>query len=162
MRFFSADYYNQSVYTIDFKRLFLLGKRGILFDIDNTLVPHGEVASEEIEAFIKKLIAIGYKIALISNNSINRVSTFNQKLNLPFKSKAKKPRSESFYELTQTLGLKPKDMVFVGDQIFTDILGANNAGITSVLVKPIDRQEPLQIVMKRKLEKIFLRNRSFK
>lgn len=156
-----ANAYHQSVRTVDFDALYAAGYRGILFDIDNTLVPHGAGATPEVINFLRRLLTKGFRIGLISNNDEERVLRFNRDLGLPYLAKAGKPKRRGFLALVRRLGLKPDAVIFVGDQIFTDIAGAGRAGLYTILVQPMDRDEPLQIVLKRKIEKLILRNRRF-
>ncbi|MBE5962657.1 MAG: YqeG family HAD IIIA-type phosphatase [Lachnospiraceae bacterium] len=154
-RFYPTDYVN-STYEIDFRQLYEDGYRGILFDIDNTLVEHGADASERAIALFKQLREIGFQVCLISNNNEERVKRFNEKINAEYIYKASKPSTKNYIKAMDKMGTNVKNTVFVGDQMFTDIYGANRAGIRTYLVKPIDKKEEIQIVFKRKLEKIVL------
>ena len=73
----------RSVYSINFKKYYKMGFRGILFDIDNTLVPHGQKADERTVNFFKKLKNIGFKFCLISNNKEERVKPFADAVDAP-------------------------------------------------------------------------------
>ena len=70
--------------------------------------------------------------------------------------KANKPSKKGYIFATKLMNLDKKEVVFIGDQIFTDIWGANRAGIISILVSPIDKKEEIQIILKRKLENLIL------
>lgn len=129
------------------------GYRGILFDIDNTLVPHDEPVDDKAYAFIDKLKAIGYKICLISNNDEERVRTFADPLEVQYVYKAWKPGKRGYIEGMDILGTDRSNTLFVGDQIFTDIWGANRADMYSILLDPINPKEEIQIVLKRIPEK---------
>lgn len=150
------DTYIESTYDIDFQRLYEQGYRGVLFDIDNTLVPHDAPASEAAIAFFDKLHKIGLETCLISNNKEPRVKSFSEKVGAKYVFKAGKPLPKGYIEGMKRMHTKQDSTLFVGDQIFTDILGANRAGIYSILVKPIHPKEEIQIVLKRYLEKIVL------
>jgi len=145
-----------SAYDIDYEGLYKAGYRGILFDIDNTLVEHGADANQKAIDLFERLKKIGFKTCLISNNSNERVSRFNNRINTNYIYKAKKPSSKSYYEATKLMGTRVDNTVFVGDQIFTDVYGANKIGMLTYLVKPIGPKEEIQIVLKRKLERIVL------
>ena len=132
------------------------GYRGILFDIDNTLVPHDEPVDEAARVFVKKLKELGFGICLISNNDEERVRTFADPLGVAYVYKAWKPKREGYERGMEILGTDRSNTLFVGDQIFTDVYGANRAGIRTILVKPIHPKEEIQIVLKRYLEKIVL------
>ncbi len=117
------------------------GYRGILFDIDNTLVPHNAPANEQAVQLMKQLKAIGFQICLVSNNKEPRVAAFNEKLQVNYIYKAGKPKRAGYQKAMRLLGTNTSNTLFVGDQLFTDLWGANNSGITSILVKPIDKKK---------------------
>jgi len=146
----------ESAYDIDYESLYKEGYRGILFDIDNTLVEHGADANEKAVQLFERLKRIGFKTCLISNNSDERVSRFNSKINTNYIFKANKPSSKSLLRAIKIMGTRVDNTVFVGDQLFTDVYGANKIGMLTYLVKPVGPKEEIQIVFKRKLEKIVL------
>ena len=150
------DEYLDSTYEIDFEKKYKQGYRGIIFDIDNTLVPHGLPADERAIALFKRLKNIGYKVTMLSNNKEPRVKMFCDAVDAPYIYKAGKPNPNKYREAMKNMGTDEKNTLFVGDQIFTDVWGANKAGIYSILVKPIHPKEEIQIVLKRYLEKIVL------
>lgn len=145
-----------STYEIDFDGLYEKGYRGIIFDIDNTLVPHGAPADERAKALFSHLKALGYQCMLLSNNKEPRVKMFNDAVEVSYIFKAGKPKPGNYRRAMELMGTNPKNTIFVGDQIFTDVYGANLAGIRTILVKPIHPKEEIQIVLKRYLEKIVL------
>ena len=149
---FPSEFY-ESTYSIDFQRYYEMGYRGILFDIDNTLVMHDYPSDEKAINLMEKLKKIGFKICLVSNNREERVRTFNDYLKVEYIYKANKPLSKGYKKAMEKIGTTTENTIFVGDQIFTDIWGANNAGIHSILVKPINRKEEIQIVLNRLIEK---------
>ena len=147
----------KSIYTdIDFNKLYKSGYRGLISDIDNTLVEHDADASEEAINFCNRLQDMGFEICFMSNNDEERVTRFNKDINAYIIYNAKKPLVTNYNKAMKLMGTNKRNTIFVGDQIFTDILGANNAGIKSVLVDPISPREEIQIVIKRFFEKIVL------
>lgn len=148
--------YVESTYEIDFEELYKKGYKGVIFDIDNTLVPHGAPADDRAIAFFKKMHEIGYATLMLSNNKEPRVKMFCDAVNAPYIFKGGKPKTEGYYKAMEIMGTTAENTLFVGDQIFTDVWGANRAGIYSFLVKPIHPKEEIQIVLKRYLEKIVL------
>lgn len=154
-KFYPSEYYT-STYVIDFTEYYKKGYRGILFDIDNTLVPHNAPATEDAIKLIQKLKEIGFGICLVSNNKEPRVAEFNKPLDVKYIYKAGKPKCTGYQKAMQLLGTDTTNTLFVGDQLFTDLWGANNTGITSLLVMPIDKKEEIQIVLKRIPEKWIL------
>ena len=151
-RFYPGEYVD-STYAIDFDRLYEEGYRGVIFDIDNTLVPHGAPADERACALFAHLKELGYHCMLLSNNKEPRVKMFNDAVQVSYIYKAGKPKPSGYRTAMERLGTDTKNTLFVGDQIFTDIIGANLTGIRSILVAPIDPHEEIQIVLKSFIEK---------
>lgn len=148
--------YEESTYKIDFADFYKKGFRGILFDIDNTLVPHGAPADEASVSLLKRLKDMGFACMMLSNNKEPRVKSFCDEVGTGYIYKARKPAVGNYKKAMERLGCAPKNTLFVGDQLFTDIWGAKKAGIYTILVKPIHPREEIQIVLKRYLEKIVL------
>ena len=154
-RFYPREYVD-STYSIDFEALYRQGYRGILFDIDNTLVPHDAPADERSVALFDRLHAIGFATCLISNNKEPRVTPFAEAMQTTYVYKAGKPSRKGYQEGMRRMGTNLTNTLFVGDQLFTDVYGANRTGLYSILVKPMNPKEEIQIVLKRYLEKIVL------
>ncbi len=154
---FFPDESVSSTYDIDFQSLYEEGYRGILFDIDNTLVEHGKGASDQALDLFRRLEEMGFQCCLISNNKKQRVSSFNEKIGAHMIFNAHKPRRKGYREAMEMMGTNKENTLFVGDQLFTDIWGAKRIGIRNILVKPINKNEEIQIVLKRYLEKIILK-----
>lgn len=153
---FYPDEYLESTYSIDFDRLREEGICGVLFDIDNTLVPHGAAADARALEFFAHLRELGMKYCVISNNQLPRVKPFADAVGALYIENAHKPSVKNYRRAMELLGCSTTNTVFVGDQIFTDIYGAKRAGMRTILVKPIHPKEEIQIVLKRYLEKIVL------
>lgn len=153
---FFPDEYLDSAYEIDYEKLYEEGYRGLLFDIDNTLVPHGAPADDRAKALFARLREIGFRSCFLSNNQIERVSSFNKDIGEQFIEDAHKPSTKNYKKAMELLRTDTSNTIFVGDQLFTDVYGAKRAGIRNILVKPIHPKEEIQIVLKRYLEKIVL------
>jgi HAD superfamily phosphatase (TIGR01668 family) len=125
--------YVESVFVIDYDKLYQMGYRGIIFDIDNTLVHHGDDSTREIDELFKVIHQKGFKTLLLSNNSDERINRFNKNINTQFISNADKPKTKNYLKAIEMMNIKKEEVVFVGDQIFTDILGANLSGMANVL-----------------------------
>lgn len=151
-RFFPKEYV-ESTYSIDFEKMYEKGFRGIIFDIDNTLVPHGADATPEAIELFEKLKRTGFDICLLSNNKKPRVERFNKDVNVKYIFKAQKPITKNYLAAAIMMRCRPSETICVGDQIFTDIHGANKSGIYSILVKPVSKINPFQVKLKRILEK---------
>lgn len=153
---FYPDYYLDSTYEIDFEGLYQKGYRGVIFDIDNTLVPHGAPADRRSIALFRRLREIGYESVLLSNNKETRVKPFSDAVDSHYIHKAGKPSVRNYYKAMDIMHTGPETTIFVGDQLFTDVWGAKKAGMKTWLVKPIHPKEEIQIVLKRRLEWIVL------
>ncbi len=155
-RSFFPDAYLDSAYVIDYEKLYKEGYRGLLFDIDNTIVPHGAPADERAKQLFQRLRDIGFRYCFVSNNQKPRVEPFARAVEGAFIENAHKPAVKNYKKACRMIGTDLDRTIFVGDQLFTDIYGAKRAGIRTVLVKPIHPKEEIQIVLKRYLEKIVL------
>ncbi|MCL2719359.1 MAG: YqeG family HAD IIIA-type phosphatase [Lachnospiraceae bacterium] len=143
----------ESAYDIAYDELFRQGFRGIIFDIDNTLVEHGAPANEAAVKLFAALKQIGYQTLVLSNNKEPRVKSFAEAVGTKYIHRAGKPKILNYRKAMEVIGTVPETTIFVGDQLFTDIWGANIAGINSYLVDRIGKKEEIQIVIKRYLEK---------
>lgn len=150
---FFPDEYLDSTYSIDFEDLYRKGFRGIIFDIDNTLVPHGAPADKRAAELFAALRELGLHTCLLSNNKEQRVAPFAQAVGSLYIYKAGKPGRSGYERAMEAMGTDRSTTLFVGDQLFTDVYGARRTGIFSILVKPIHPREEIQIVLKRFLEK---------
>lgn len=156
MHMLYPDEYLDSTYDIDFEALYAKGYRGVLFDIDNTLVPHNAPADARAKALFERLRNTGFEMCVISNNKEPRVKKFSEDVGCHYIFKADKPLPAGFRKAMKEMGTNEFNTLFVGDQIFTDVLGAKLAGLYSIMVKPIHPKEEIQIVLKRRLEMIVL------
>lgn len=145
--------YEVSTYVIPFDYYYAKGIKGVIFDIDNTLVPHDAPADDRARELFAQLHAIGMAACLLSNNKEPRVKSFADSVGAAYIHKAGKPKTGGYEKAMKRMGTDRASTIFVGDQLFTDVYGANRAGIYSILVKPIDPKEEIQIVLKRYLEK---------
>ena len=134
---FYPDEYVASTYVLDFEKMYREGCRGLVFDIDNTLVPHGAPADERAICLFDRLRSIGFDTCKY---------VFN----------AHKPSTKNYIKAMELMQTDRGNTVFIGDQLFTDVWGAKRTGMKSILVKPINPKEEIQIVLKRYLEKIVL------
>ena len=132
-------YVADSIYDIAPQSLRSAGVRLVLCDLDNTLTPYEEsLPSPALQAWKKELEAAGILLYVVSNSrKSRRCPDFCEALGVPYARHAGKPGTQGFREALAQTGIPAENAIMVGDQIFTDILGANRAGITSVLVRPI-------------------------
>lgn len=153
---FYPERWMDSTYEINFEELYQKGFRGLIFDIDNTLVPHGAPADEKAKRLFEELKKIGFQCCLLSNNKLERVTMFNQEINVYYIENAHKPAVKNYRKAMELMHTDENTTMFIGDQLFTDVYGAKRTGIHNILVKPINPKEEIQIVLKRYLERIVL------
>ncbi|MBR5248153.1 MAG: YqeG family HAD IIIA-type phosphatase [Lachnospiraceae bacterium] len=153
---FYPDREADTAYEIDYEGLYRQGYRGIIFDVDNTLVPHGAPADERAIFLFNRLRSVGYQTVLLSNNKEPRVKSFSEAVGSKYIFSAGKPGIAGYERAMNLMGMTSKNTIFVGDQLFTDVWGAKKAGILNYLVKPIHPKEEIQIVLKRQLERVVL------
>ena len=148
--------YVEDVFSIDYKALYEKGFRGLIFDIDNTLVPHGADSTEEIDKLFMHIHETGLKTLLLSNNSEARVKRFKENIDTLFIYDANKPEPDAFRQAVVMLGIKDEEAIVIGDQTFTDIYGANMSGLASILVKYIGYYKKEKKGIRRNIEKVIL------
>jgi len=152
MSLFYPEMETESVYGIPYEKLYASGIRGVIFDIDNTLVLPDAPADERSRELFRRLKDIGLKTCLVSNNRERRIRPFAKELGTQFVAGALKPRRLGYRKAMKLMGTEPATTVSVGDQIYTDIWGANRLGMHSILVKPMTYREEPQIILKRIIE----------
>jgi HAD superfamily phosphatase (TIGR01668 family) len=148
--------YVDSVFSIDYQKLVQKGYKGIIFDIDMTLVPHGADSTKEIDALFKTVHELGLKTLLLTNNSEERVRRFTKNIDTLYLCDANKPEPEGFLKAVEMMEIKKEETVYIGDQIFIDIYGANKCGIANILVHYVTAEAETKIGIRRNLEKIIL------
>lgn len=155
---FVPDVMYDRAFDIKAQDLLSRGIRAVVLDIDNTLVTYGVAEpTEEVLAWIDSLRDAGLSVAIASNNHAPRVELFNRKIGAFATCESKKPFARSVKAVCAHFGVKPSEVAVIGDQIFTDVWCARNAGSLAILVKPIPYPENLFFKCKRVLEKPFIR-----
>ncbi len=140
----------------DFEKM---GIRGLILDVDNTLTTHDNpVPLENVTDWLSEMQKSGIKMMIVSNNHGERVEPFAKMLGLDFVSEGKKPLSDGFKRAINLMGLSKEQVAVIGDQIFTDILGANLFRIKSILVTPIEPEKKGFLHFKRIMEKPILQH----
>ena len=153
---FYPKHYVSSAYVIPYRQLYEKGIRGVIFDVDNTLVPHDEPADERARNLFQEFHAMGMETCLLSNNREPRVAAFAGCVGTKYIYKGGKPSVKGYLKAMELMGTEKDTTICVGDQLCTDVYGANRTGICSYLVKPIHPKEEIQIVVKRYLEAVVL------
>lgn len=155
---FLPTYSENTIYDIDFKKYYSKGYKLLIFDIDNTLVLHDEAANIAIKDLIYSLKSIGFQISLLSNNNKNRVEKFAKDIDVvTYIYDAGKPNRRNYINLINKFDdIKNSNVLFIGDQLLTDIYGANLSNIDSILVKPLGKEKYIHVKFKRFIEKIIM------
>lgn len=157
LNLFLPNKHVQSVYDITPKFLQEKNKKGIIVDLDNTLVPWNvSHATEEVVTWLRAMEASGLKVTIFSNNNEERVRIFSEPLNIPFIHKANKPLRHKFQRAQKLMGLEKDEVVVIGDQLLTDILGGNRAGFYTILVLPIIQTDAPITQFNRRMERMLL------
>lgn len=154
MEIYVPDVYSESIFTVNYKKLYTTGIRFLLFDLDNTIMPFDkkEVDEKTIRLF-EMLKKNGMTPIIFSNSPKKRVERFANLLNIEFVSNAKKPFSKVYLETLKKYKFKLNETAIIGDQLFTDIKGGNRVGIITVLVNPVSSYDPIWTKFARRREK---------
>lgn len=129
-----------TIYDINIEELRLKGIKGLIIDIDNTLAPwKAEFLEEKVKLWLIDLKSSGVKVCFVSNGHKQRIKNLVIDLDIPYIYQAQKPTKRGFLKALNILQTAPSETALIGDQIFTDILGGNRIGLTTILVEPIDR-----------------------
>ncbi len=157
MNLFVPDMYQQSVYKIDYKKLKKKGIKCLVFDLDNTLVSYQEMEpGKKLKEFFA-ILGEDFKVVLMSNNKKDRVRPFKEGLNIDASHSSKKPLKTKYKKVLSLYRLKASEVACVGDQIMTDVLGANRMNMYSILVNSVGSEEPVTTKFNRKLENFILK-----
>lgn len=157
---FAPDLYYTSVTAIDMEGLRRSGVRHLLVDLDNTLMPRdtSEIPSG-VRAWIDALPAEGMAACLVSNNWHAHVAEVAAEIGLPIVAKALKPFPSAFRKGLAVLGSTQSEAAVIGDQVFTDVLGGNLLGLTTVLVAPQSTSDLPHTLLLRRIERRVLAGR---
>ena len=155
--YFMPNDYVQSVFQIDIEKLANSGFKGIITDLDNTLVGWDvKTPTKEIQEWFKKANDLGLTITIVSNNNEKRVSGFSKDLDVDFIFKARKPMGRAFKKAIQHMNIKPEETIVIGDQMLTDVLGGNNNGLYTIMVVPVKKTDGFLTKLNRIIERRLL------
>lgn len=150
---FAPDEYLSRVMDVDLAKLRESGIKGLILDLDNTLVPRYESeTSVELKDWLRRVDDVGLGVCIVSNNFTARVGAIAKELGLRVVKGAGKPLASAFKQGMRVLGTVPAETAVVGDQVFTDVLGGNRLGMHTILVVPLSEKEMLHTRILRKLE----------
>ncbi len=135
---YMPDIYEKSIYYINYDKLYKKGIRCILFDLDNTLTPpHVKLPTKRLKKLFDELKDKGFKIIIMSNSPKYRIEPFKTYLNVDACAFSLKPKKNKYLRIMEKFKYKSTELAAVGDQLLTDIYGANKLDITSILVNPL-------------------------
>lgn len=153
MQLLKPDYIATSLHEIDLDVLRQKQIRGIIFDLDNTIIAWDSPNMQpEITDWIQSLLNQNYRICLLSNNMPRRVKEIADYLGVPYVPRAYKPVKTGFRRAITELGLNPEEIAVIGDQLFTDILGGNRLNLFTIWVSPLSKNEFFGTKITRKIE----------
>lgn len=158
LKILTPDQRLDNIFEIDLDLLEARGIRGMITDMDNTLVPWSDRAVyPRLMEWFTGLKERGFKLCIVSNNSEDRGGMIARELQIPAIWYAVKPRRIAFRRALEQMGLEPSQVAVVGDQIFTDVLGGNRLGLYTILVTPLSEKEFLWTRLMRRLERLVLK-----
>lgn len=154
---FIPDIYQKSVYDINYKKLKKRKIKCLCFDLDNTLVPYTESVPTNDVKELFHILGADFKVIILSNSGKKRLTPFKEILNVDVAFSSRKPLKRKYIKIMNTYGYKPEEIACIGDQIMTDIFGANRNGCVSILVNPMGTKEPGTTKFNRMWERIILK-----
>ncbi|AKP47890.1 MULTISPECIES: YqeG family HAD IIIA-type phosphatase [Bacillus] len=144
----------KSIFDIDPATLKKRGIKGIITDLDNTLVEWNRPsATPELEEWFNRMKKHGIQVTIVSNNNEDRVKAFAEPLNIPFIHKARKPMGKAFRKALKRMNISKEETVVIGDQLLTDILGGNRGGFYTILVVPVAQTDGFWTRINRTIER---------
>lgn len=147
--------YLRNVKDITYKLLQGHEIKGIILDVDNTLIDYYNNMLDGVEEWCKDLQKKGIKFCIASNSyNKDKVSKVAAKLGIPYVFFAKKPLKNGLKKAKKIMNLENYEIAVVGDQIFTDVLGANRSDMFSILVDPIEEKDYIITIIKRPIENL--------
>jgi hypothetical protein len=158
MQKYLPDYISDSIFDIDYNKLYDLGMRGLCFDIDNTLIEmNNDDLHQKAISLINALKNKGFAMCILSNASKKRTAMIGKMLEMKYIHRAFKPSQKGFTKAKLLMNLTQEKCVMIGDQMFTDVLGGNKAGFLTIMTKIIDNNEAINIRIKRIFERLVMR-----
>ncbi|MGM9928596.1 MAG: YqeG family HAD IIIA-type phosphatase [Bacillus sp. (in: firmicutes)] len=157
LKLFIPNEHVKSVFDITPESLVKRGVKGIITDLDNTLVEWDRPdATPKLMEWLKEMKAHGILVTIVSNNNEQRVRSFSDPLQIPYIHRARKPLGQAFRASLKQMGIKKEDAVVIGDQLMTDVLGGNRSGLHTILVVPVAQSDGFWTKFNRQLERRIL------
>ena len=155
---FVPDMYKKNIFEIDYKKLKKIGIKCIIFDLDNTIAPNNiKVPSKKVKDLIEELKDMNFRVLIVSNSPKQRVEPFKNALNVDSAAFALKPKKDKYLKIMNVYNLKEEEIACIGDQLLTDIFGANRLNLMSILINPISKTDAFTTNINRALERIIMK-----
>jgi uncharacterized protein len=154
---FLPNQHVKSILDINPKELQEKGIKGIITDLDNTLVEWDRPqATPKVIKWFEEIKNHQIKVTIVSNNNETRVKAFSDPLNISFIYRAKKPLAHAFHKAAKQMNVKKEETVVIGDQLLTDVLGGNRGGFHTILVVPVAQTDGIATKFNRMVERRLL------
>ncbi|MGM9925504.1 MAG: YqeG family HAD IIIA-type phosphatase [Bacillus sp. (in: firmicutes)] len=157
LKLFLPSEHVKSIFEISPQSLIDKGIKGIITDLDNTLVEWDRPsATPKLIEWFNDMQAHGILVTIVSNNNEKRVRAFSDPLKIPFIYRARKPMGKAFKKAIANMGIKKEEAVVIGDQLLTDVLGGNRSGFYTILVVPVAQSDGFFTKFNRQVERRIL------
>lgn len=157
LKHFLPDQHVKSIFDIQPESLKEKGIKGIITDLDNTLVEWDRPsATPKLIEWFDNMRKHEILVTIVSNNIEKRVKAFSDPLQIPFIFQARKPMGRAFNKALKEMGLNKEETVVIGDQLLTDVLGGNRSGFHTILVVPVAQTDGFVTRFNRKVERRIL------
>lgn len=157
LKFFLPDEHVKSILAISSEQLAERGIKGIITDLDNTLVEWNRPnPTPQLIKWIENMRKNNIQVTIVSNNNQNRVKSFSDPLQIPYIFQAKKPMGRAFQKALSQMNIKREETVVIGDQLLTDVLGGNRKGFHTILVVPVSQTDGIMTKLNRFVERRLL------
>lgn len=154
MEKYVPDMYQENIFKVNYTLLKNKGIKCLLFDLDNTIIPYNvKEVNDELKQLFDQL-KNDFKVLIFSNSPVKRVNQVAKVLEIDCIAKAQKPSLKGFLRVLKEYKFSETEVAIIGDQLFTDIIGGNKIGITTILVNPISSYDPIWTKPARHMEKI--------
>lgn len=158
LKFFLPNEHVKSIFDISPDVLKEKGIKGIITDLDNTLVEWDRPnATPELKQWFQSMLNYNINVTIVSNNNRERVEAFASPVDIPFIFHARKPMGKAFNKALKSMGLKSDEVVVIGDQLLTDVLGGNRLGLHTILVVPVTQSDGFFTKFNRRVERTILK-----
>lgn len=159
MDIFLPDIYQKSIYAIDYESLKNAGIKIILFDLDNTITPiSAATPSKKVLDLFEDIKKMGLKPIIMSNSNKKRVEPFKDGLVVDAACSSAKPLKRKYKKILNVYGVKPSEVASIGDQLLTDVFGANRMGMTSILVNQLSKNDFKRTKLNRVIENAIIKH----